>query len=179
MSGLVTKSVVLVALTATLAGCAEPPLGPTVYAQPQTGKPFDVFAQENEVCKSYASGQVAGEAERANNQGLAAAAVTTVLGAGLGAAIGGGRGAAIGAASGAVVGSSIGASESGHSNLSIQAQYNNAFSQCMTAKGNSVVNPVRVAYPVYAPAVVYPGYPAVAAYPAYPVYPAPVPVPPQ
>ena len=61
-----------------------------------------------------------------------------MLGAGLGAAIGGGRGAAIGAGSGAIAGTGLGMGSSANEQYGIQQQYDNAFAQCMYAKGNMV-----------------------------------------
>lgn len=142
MSGIKMKMVALTAV-ASVAACATPPLGPTVYVQPGPNKPFQVFAQDQAECKQYASNQTAGQAEQANNQAVGGALLGTALGAGLGAAIGGGRGAAIGAASGAAIGTGYGASGSQYAQLSIQQQYDNAYAQCMYAHGNTV--------PSYAP----------------------------
>ena len=77
-----------------LAGCASPPMGPTVSVLPQQGKPFEIFQAEQAGCKQYAYDQVRGEAESANSTGLLEGVGGTILGAGLGAAIGGGQGAA-------------------------------------------------------------------------------------
>ena len=84
-----------------------------------------------------------GQADAANQQAVGAGVLSTVVGAGLGAAVGGaygnaGAGAAIGAASGAGLGTAYGASGSSYAQLSIQQQYDNAFSQCMYAKGEQV-----------------------------------------
>ena len=114
-----------------LAACAQTPMGPTVQVMPGPDKPFDAFQYDQSVCKQFAQQAVAGQAENANTRGVGAAALTTVLGAGLGAAIGGGRGAAIGAASGAGLGAGIGATTSSNEQLSIQQQYNNAYSYCV------------------------------------------------
>ena len=81
---------------------------------------------------------MAGQAQNANTRGGRGAALTTVLGAGLGAAIGGGHGAGIGAASGALGGTGIGAWQSSGSSSASRQQYNNAFAQCMYAKGEMV-----------------------------------------
>jgi uncharacterized protein YcfJ len=121
-----------------LAACAQPPMGPTVPVMPGPGKSFDAFRYDQSVCEQYAQQMVAGQVQNANMQGVGAAAVTTVLGAGLGAAIGGGRGAAIGAASGAGIGTGIGASSSANAQYSIQQQYDNAYAQCMYSKGEAV-----------------------------------------
>src|SRR5579883_2713326 len=123
---------------ALLSACAQPPMGPSVAVMPGPNKPFEVFQQDQAVCKDYASSQVAGQAQAANNQ---------AVGAGLGAAIGGGRGAAIGAAGGAGIGTAYGASSSNYANMSIQQRYDIAFQQCMYSHGDQV--------PGYQPA---PGY---------------------
>ncbi|MGE0420208.1 MAG: glycine zipper family protein [Acetobacteraceae bacterium] len=121
-----------------LSACAQTPMGPTVAVMPAPGKPFDVFMADQAVCKQFAQSQVAGQAENANMRAVGAAALTTALGAGLGAAIGGGRGAGIGAASGALGGTGIGAVTSDRANMSIQQQYDVAYSQCMFSRGNQV-----------------------------------------
>ncbi len=126
-----------------LAGCAQTPMGPTVQVMPAPDKSFDQFQADNASCKNYATGQVQGQAEAANQQVVGAGVLTTVIGAGLGAAVGGaygnaGAGAAIGAASGAGTGAMIGANGSSYAQMSIQQQYDNAFSQCMYAKGEQV-----------------------------------------
>src|SRR5271170_6332461 len=126
-----------------LAGCAQTPMGPTVQVMPGPGKSFDMFQADQANCKGYAAGQVQGQADAANQQAVGVGVLSTVLGAGLGAAIGGaagnaGAGAAIGAASGAGLGTAYGASGSSYAQLSIQQQYDNAFSQCMYAKSEQV-----------------------------------------
>ena len=128
----------VVMLGLLVSGCAQTPLGPTVQVMPGPGKSFDQFTYDQAGCKQFAEGAVAGQAQNANTRGVGAAAITTVLGAGLGAAIGGGRGAGIGAASGALGGAGIGAGTSSNEQGGIQAQYDNAFAQCMYAKGNMV-----------------------------------------
>ena len=124
-----------------LAACASTPMGPTVRALPAQGKPFEQFRMEQATCKQYADEQVRGQAERANTTGLLEGLGGTVLGAGLGAAVGGGHGAAVGAAGGALAGTAVGASTSGHEQRGIQTQYNDAYVQCMVAKGNQVDGP--------------------------------------
>ena len=125
-------------LALLLSGCAQTPLGPTVQVMPGPGKSFDAFNYYQAGCKQFAANTVAGQAQNANTRAVGAAALTTVLGAGLGAAIGGGRGAGIGAASGALGGTAIGAGMSSGDQGGIQAQYDNAFAQCMYSKGNMV-----------------------------------------
>ena len=123
---------------AGLAACAQAPMGPMVQVLPGRGKPFEAFQYDAAGCQQYAQGQVAGQAERANNRALGGAVLGTVLGAGLGAAVGGGRGAGIGAAAGAGLGTAGGAGYSADVQGGIQAQYDNAYAQCMYSKGNRV-----------------------------------------
>jgi peptidoglycan hydrolase-like protein with peptidoglycan-binding domain len=155
---------VIIGLSASLllGGCASTPMGPTVPVMPAANKPFEVFQQDQLVCKQFAEQQVGGQAESTNTRAIGGAALGTVLGAGLGAAIGGGQGAGIGAASGALLGTGVGAGTSGGTQLTIQQQYDNAYSQCMYSKGNQV--------PGFQPAAVYA--------PPPPPPPAPPPAPP-
>src|SRR5208282_2421591 len=93
-----------IATLALLAGCVNPPVGPSVAVMPSPNKPFEVFAQDQDFCRQYATQQIGGPGatETAEaNQGIGGALVGAALGAGLGAAVGGAGGAAIGAASGA------------------------------------------------------------------------------
>lgn len=127
-------------LSAVLAleGCASQPMGPTVAVMPAPNKPFEVFQEDQAVCKYFADQQVNGQAESANQKSLGGAVLATILGAGLGAAIGGGQGAGIGAAGGSLAGAAVGAGGSEHSQAGIQQQYNIAYTQCMYSKGNQV-----------------------------------------
>jgi hypothetical protein len=133
------KTVCLVSLVA-LSACATTPTGPMVRVMPGPNKPFEVFVQDQNECRGYASNQVAGEAERQNNRAVGAAVLTTALGAAFGAAVShnAGRGAGTGAATGAVVGTAIGAGGSNEANYSIQRRYDVAYQECMYAKGNQV-----------------------------------------
>lgn len=121
-----------------VAACATPPTGPSVAVMPAANKPFEVFASEQAGCESYASQQVAGQADNANGRGVVRTIVTSALGAGLGGAIGGGNGAAIGAASGGLLGAARGNVQGNRAADSIQHRYDIAYEQCMYAKGNQV-----------------------------------------
>jgi uncharacterized protein YcfJ len=167
---LVKVSAVSVAALFLLDACASPPMGPTISVMPGPNKPFDVFQQDSAVCKDFASQQVAGQAERANNQAIGTAAIGTVLGAGLGAAIGGGQGAAIGAGSGALIGTAAGSGPTGHAQYSIQQQYDNAYAQCMYSHGDQVPG---YAAPPPAPSAGYPPPPPPSS--SYPPPPPPAP----
>jgi hypothetical protein len=83
---------------------------------------------------------------------VGAAALTTALGIGAGALIGSvsgsaGAGAAIGGAAGLGVGAGLGAGNSSNDQMSIQQQYDNAFSQCMYTKGDQVAGYAPVSVP--------------------------------
>ncbi|HEX2941281.1 MAG TPA: hypothetical protein VHO91_09555, partial [Rhodopila sp.] len=121
-----------------LSACASEPMGPTIGVMPAPGKPFDVFQQDQAVCQNFASGQVAGGAQQANNTQVGTAVLGTLLGAGLGAAVGGGQGAAVGAGVGALGGTAIGAGSSENAQYSLQQRYDLAYAQCMYARGNQV-----------------------------------------
>lgn len=131
-----------------LAACASAPMGPTVQVLPSPNKPFEVFQQDQFNCKQYAQSQVAGQAEAVNRGAAGAAAAGVVLGGLLGAAIGNHQGAGIGAGVGAIAGTSAGANSSAYAQVSIQAQYNNAYVQCMYSRGNQVPG-ARPQYPQY------------------------------
>jgi uncharacterized protein YcfJ len=129
---------VAAAAALALSACAPTIMAPHVAAVPGPNKPFDAFAADQQTCQAYANSQTAPLAQQANSQAFGGALLTTVLGAGLGAAAGGGRGAAIGAASGAVLGSAVGANQSAYAGMSIQQQYDMYYAQCMTAHGNRI-----------------------------------------
>jgi hypothetical protein len=121
-----------------LGACAQTPMGATVPVMPGPNTSFSSFQNDQAVCRNFAEQAVQDQAQGANLRGIGTAALTTGLGAGLGAAIGGGRGAGIGAASGALGGAALAARNTSNANVSIQAQYNNAFAACMYSLGNSV-----------------------------------------
>jgi hypothetical protein len=121
-----------------LSACAQTPMGPTVQVLPGPGKSFANFQSDQATCRQFAEQAVGDQAQGANLRGLGTAALTTALGAGLGGAIGGGQGAAVGAAAGALGGAGLGAARNSNAQNSIQAQYDNAFVQCMFSLGNSV-----------------------------------------
>lgn len=125
-------------LALTLAACASEPLGPTVQVLPARNKPFDVFQEDQIICKQYAQQQVSGQTDAANKSAVGTAAITTGIGALIGMAVGNGRGAGIGAAVGMAGGTMAGAGKTDNTERSIQQQYNNAYVQCMYSKGNQI-----------------------------------------
>jgi len=166
-----TRNAPIAALSALLLlnGCAATPMGPTVQVMPGSNKPFQVFQQDVESCKQFATSQVSGQADSANERAILGTLLGAGLGAGLGAAVGGNHGAGVGAAAGGALGAGMGAGSSERAQIPIQTQYNNSYTQCMYAKGNQV--PGAVVGVTYMPpppvVVVTPGYaaPPAASYP--------------
>jgi uncharacterized protein YcfJ len=124
---------------AIMAGCAtQLPTGPTVSVMPAPGKPFDVFTVEDQQCRQYASQVIASESGGGSSNFAGSAAAGTAIGAVAGKLIGGDEGASVGAGMGFLAGSSQGASQAEYSTRSTQWRYDNAYKQCMYAKGNQV-----------------------------------------
>jgi hypothetical protein len=163
MRSLKRPAAVLVPLL-LLSACASEPMGPTVAVMPAPGKPFDAFQGDQALCKQYASNEVQGGAQQANNRQVGTAVIGTLLGAGLGAAVGGGRGAAIGAGAGAIGGTAVGAGPASQAQYSLQQRYDLAYSQCMYSRGNQVPG----FEPSYAPPPPPPGFSQAPSYPPPP-----------
>lgn len=130
---------------AALSGCATMPTGPSVMVLPGDNKSFDQFRIEDTVCRQYAYEQVGGVQgkQAAESSAITSAAVGTAVGAVAGAIIGSasgdtGAGAAIGAGSGLLFGSAAGSDYSMQSYYATQRRYDNAYMQCMYAKGNQI-----------------------------------------
>jgi len=143
-----------------LSACATIPTSPSVMVLPGPGKSFDAFQADDAVCRQWAAQQVGTSPnETANKTLISGAAIGTILGAGLGAAIGAatgnaGTGAAIGAASGLIGGTAAATGPAYATGYSAQRRYDNAYQQCMYAKGNQIpgfVRPSRRAIPLPPP----------------------------
>jgi len=136
-----------------LGGCVSVPNGPRSMALPGTGKTFEQFQADDVICRQYALDQNGGVTpnQAGNNSFATTAVVGTLIGAALGAATGGrGRDIGGGAAAGLVVGSVVGANASNQSAAGTQARYDNAYKQCMYAKGEQVpVSGHMVRQPTY------------------------------
>lgn len=130
----------LTALAAGLAACATVPSGPSVLVLPGTGMSFDQFRSDDMSCREYAAYQVGGQtAQGASDQSaVRSAAIGTAVGALAGVAIGGSRGAGVGAGTGLLFGSAAGTDASRTSAYGSQRHYDNAYVQCMYAKGHRV-----------------------------------------
>jgi hypothetical protein len=154
-----------------LSACAvAPPQGPSVMALPPQGKSFEVFQQDDYICRGFAGQQTGGAnaQQAANNAAVGSAIVGTALGAGVGAALGSvggavGAGAAIGGATGLLAGSAIGANNAAAAGGNLQARYDVAYTQCMVSKGDTVQGNPGGYYAEGYPTGYYPGY----AYPGY------------
>lgn len=137
---------ILLALLLALGACVSIPNGPSVLVMPGTGMAFEQFRQDDAQCRQYAADQIGLSAEgAADNAAVRSAAVGATIGAVAGAAIGGRHGAGVGAGTGLIVGSMHGAGTAQVSGYEAQRRYDNAFIQCMYAKGHRV--PVSGYYP--------------------------------
>ncbi|MEX2482090.1 MAG: glycine zipper family protein [Gammaproteobacteria bacterium] len=163
-----------------LAGCAIYPTGPSQMALPGTSATFEQFQADDMACQAYAQqASGASSAQQGAQQGAVDSAVAgTVVGAAAGAVIGAAvgdpvTGAGIGAGSGLLLGSASGTEAYRTSGYRMQERYDNAYIQCMYARGHQVPVPASVAAQQAAQAApaqvkVAPGSspsPAAAAYP--------------
>jgi uncharacterized protein YcfJ len=111
-----------------------------VLVLPGSEKSFDQFRADGYECRQYAGFQVNGTTpDRAGaDAGVKSAAVGAAVGAVAGGLLGGRDGAATGAGAGLIVGSAAGAGAARGSQVSAQRRYDNAYQQCMYAKGHKV-----------------------------------------
>jgi len=132
--------VVIVGAIFLAAGCASLPSGPSVLALPGTGKSFDEFRLDDDLCRRYASAQVGGVGpnQAANDSAVRNAALGTVIGAVAGAAIGGNQGAGVGAGTGLLFGSMAGSTAASSGTYGSQRSYDHAYIQCMYGRGQRV-----------------------------------------
>lgn len=146
MKFLSAAAVALSGLT-LMGGCVSLPTGPSVMALPGSGKTFDDFRFDDAQCRQFALSQVGGASaeQAATDAGVRSAVLGTVVGAAAGAAIGGREGAGVGAGTGLLIGSMAGASAAQSSAYGNQRRYDNAYIQCMYAKGENVPIPGTVA----------------------------------
>jgi Glycine-zipper domain len=176
----------VLAVSVLIAACTTMPSGPNVTVLPGTGKTFDQFRVDDDVCREYALERIGGASatQTAQQSGVESAVVGTLIGAAAGAAIGGNhQGAGVGAGTGLLVGSMAGAGTAESSSYALQRRYDTSYVQCMYAKGNQVPvsgRPLRRNEPAYyspPPPVGAPPPPPVGAPPPPPVG-APPPPPP-
>jgi len=140
-----------------LFACTSMPTGPRVMALPGTGKSFDQFRADDFECQQWAMSRVGAPAEAAGESGLKSALIGTAVGALAGAAIGGHQGAGTGAGTGLIVGSLAGVGAADTSAYGAQRMVDQAYIQCMYAKGQRVpVSGQFVSMPAAPPAGNYP-----------------------
>lgn len=133
------KPGLLSAAVVVLSACAQMPSGPSVAVMPGPNKPFDVFMQEEQLCRGWAAHSVGIPGHQADADRLLASTVTgAVIGAIAGAMVGGDRNVGAGAALGTAIGASAGANQSATSTWAAQRRYDIAYQQCMYSKGNHV-----------------------------------------
>lgn len=120
--------------------CVTVPTGPSSMALPGTGRGWDQFRFDDGDCRQFAQAQVGGMTpdQAGVTSGVNSAAVGTLLGAAAGAAINGGQGAAVGAGAGLALGGLAGTGTANASSYELQRRYDNAYLQCMYAKGHRV-----------------------------------------
>ncbi len=122
--------------TASLCACFAP-AGPMVSVAPAPGKSFQAFAADQTACEQYADTQVMPQAAYATYRAIGTVLLPTALGAAIGAAVAGGHGAGLGAFAGAALGATVGMSRAGFAQMSVQQHYDLAYTECMSAHGNS------------------------------------------
>jgi len=142
----------ILSIVVMLSGCATIPPGPSVMVLPGNGKPFEAFQADDSVCRQWAQNQTEWNANQTVNKDLAGGTIAGgALGAAAGALIGAasgnvGPGAAIGAGAGLLGGAALGSAQGYGAGREVQRRYDNAYQQCMYAKGNQIpayVQPYR------------------------------------
>lgn len=130
-----------------LAGCAQMPTGPSIAVMPGPNKPFDVFMQDDQLCRGWAAHSIGIPGHDAAAERMLASTVTgAAIGAVAGAVAGGDRGAGTGAAIGTLIGATAGANQSAATAFDAQRRYDIAYQQCMYSKGNQVPTHAYGAY---------------------------------
>lgn len=123
-----------------LSACTTVPTGPGILALPGTGRSFDEFRNADYDCRQFAFGQVGGSTanQAAVESGVKSAALGATVGALAGAAMNGQQGAGVGAGLGLLIGGATGVEAGQASAYGSQQRYDNAYIQCMYAKGHRV-----------------------------------------
>ena len=140
MTSIWYRRVVYCSALLMFSGCMTTgPIGPRVAVMPAPGKPFEVFAAEEHLCRQYAEQSIGLSPDAAASKNFAGSAVAgAAIGTVAGALLGGREGAPVGAAVGLVAGSSAGSNQAAYSSRDAQWRYDNAYTQCMYAKGNQI-----------------------------------------
>jgi uncharacterized protein YcfJ len=131
-----------------LASCAQMPVGPTAAVMPAPNKPFEVFVQDDQMCRGWAAHSIGLPVNDLAAQQFVGSTVTgAVIGALAGAAVGGHDSAGAGAAVGTLMGSAVGANQSAATGWYSQRSYDIAYQQCMYSKGNVLPGSRQESYP--------------------------------
>ena len=149
-----SSSIWVLGAALALSGCAVAPTAPSVMVLPGTNKSATQFQADAAACQQQAQAMLAPDAQAANNQAVASAAIGTAVGAAAGALLGGGyyshNSAAVGAGTGLMFGSAVGGSQSQVASYSLQQRFDIAYMQCMYVHGHQV--PGQASYRRQAPA---------------------------
>jgi len=127
-----------------LGGCSSLPPGPSVMVLPGSATSFEQFQQDDSVCRGFAAASSGKSTQQAAEEsGVGSAVIGTAVGAAAGAAIGAAAGApatgaAIGAGSGLLLGGASGVGRADSAGSALQQRYDNAYLECMYAKGNQI-----------------------------------------
>ena len=140
MKRFINHTVLIASALGALTACVSAPTGPTIAIMPREGKPFEVFQQEDRVCREFAANSIKDSSNAALKDAATSAAVAAALGAAAGAVIGGGSHTNIGTGAGVGLlgGAAVGAMNASGKENQAQTQYNIAYQQCMYSKGNQV-----------------------------------------
>jgi len=132
-----------------LGACVSlPPEGPAVMALPGSGRSFEQFRFDDQICRAYAARWISPQTPEgaAVDSAVASAVLGTAVGAAVGAAVDGSSGAAVGAGFGLLAGSISGAAASSASSYALQRRYDQSYVQCMYGRGHKV--PIIGGYPL-------------------------------
>lgn len=115
------RAVIVLGVPALLAACVQISAGPTVAAMPAPNKSFELFVQDDQLCRNWAASSSRGGHEPGDH-----------------------RGAGTGAAIGTLAGAGFGSEPSAANAWSAQRRYDIAYLQCMYAKGNVIPGYTRI-----------------------------------
>lgn len=134
------RNVVCCSALLVLLGCTTTlPTGPRVRVMPAPGKPFEVFVEEDRICRLYAEQSIGlSPSDAASKNAVETTIKGVAIGTAVGALAGGREGAPTGAAVGLLAGSAAGTEQGSYAARDVQLRYDNAYQQCMYAKGNQI-----------------------------------------
>ena len=134
----ITTALATALATLLLSACVTTPVGPHVAVMPAKGASLEQFKADDQICKNYAQAQIGDELEKSS-------AMTTLMDMAIGGAVGALGGQAIGhntkgtlagAGIGMAAGLATGAYQANKASDDAQIRYDNAYQECMHAKGH-------------------------------------------